>query len=54
MSVAAKKSRAPRQVDKRAVGRSKSTAITFLVFEDNGGDYCWTILDSDGKGRNRR
>jgi uncharacterized protein YegP (UPF0339 family) len=20
------------------------------VFEDNGGDYCWTILGSDGEG----
>ncbi len=24
-------------------------AIKFLVFEDNGGDYHWTILDSAGE-----
>jgi hypothetical protein len=48
MSAAAKKSRATRQAAQRAVGRSESAAIRFLVFEDNGGDYCWTILDGDG------
>ena len=48
MSAAAKKSRATRRAAQRAVGRSESAAITFLVFEDNGGDYCWTILDGDG------
>jgi uncharacterized protein YegP (UPF0339 family) len=49
MATAMTKSRANRQVARRAAGRSESAAITFLVFEDNGGDYCWTILGSDGE-----
>jgi len=23
--------------------------MSFLVFEDNGGDYCWSILGGDGE-----
>jgi uncharacterized protein YegP (UPF0339 family) len=49
MATATEKSRANRQVPRRAGGRSESAALTFLVFEDNGGDYCWTILGSDGE-----
>ena len=44
MAAAAKK-RAAQSV----AGRSDSAAIKFLVFEDNGGDYYWTILGSDGE-----
>jgi hypothetical protein len=50
MSGPAKKSRATRQAEQGATSRSKSPAMTFLVFEDNGGDYCWAILDREGAG----
>jgi uncharacterized protein YegP (UPF0339 family) len=49
MATATKKPRADRQVARHAANRSESAAMTFLVFEDNGGDYCWTILGSDGE-----
>ena len=49
MAAAVKKSRANRQVARRAAGRSESAAITSVVFDDNGGDYCSTILASDGE-----
>jgi uncharacterized protein YegP (UPF0339 family) len=28
---------------------SEAAALKFLVFEDNSGDYRWTILDSAGE-----
>ena len=49
MATATQKTRANRQVTRRAASRSESPAITFLVFEDNGGEYCWMILGSDGE-----
>jgi uncharacterized protein YegP (UPF0339 family) len=49
VATAIQKSWANRQVTRRAASRSESPAITFLVFEDNGGEYCWTILGSDGE-----
>ncbi len=49
MATATKSSRANRQVARRAAAGSESVAITFLVFEDNGGTYCWTIRGSDGE-----
>ena len=45
MATATRKSRVPRRA---AVG-SRSAAITFLVFEDNGGSYSWTVLGPDGE-----
>jgi uncharacterized protein YegP (UPF0339 family) len=33
----------------RAPNGSKSSPMTFLVFEDNGGGYYWTIRDSHGE-----
>jgi len=50
MATATKKSRANRQVARRAAAGSESAAITLLVFEDNGSDYRWMILGSDGEG----
>jgi uncharacterized protein YegP (UPF0339 family) len=44
MTAAAKKSRS-----RGAAARPDSVAITFLVSEDNGGDYSWTILGGDGE-----
>ena len=32
-----------------AVARSKRAAMKFLVFEDNGGEYGWTLLAADGR-----
>ena len=44
MTAAVKKSRS-----RSAAARSDSPAITFLVSEDNSGDYSWTILGRDGE-----
>jgi uncharacterized protein YegP (UPF0339 family) len=49
MATATKKTRAARQVARRAYAVSESEAIKFLVFEDNGGGYHWTIIGSDGE-----
>jgi uncharacterized protein YegP (UPF0339 family) len=48
MATAAKKTRAARQVARRAIAVSESAGITFLVYEDNAGDYRWMILGSRG------
>ena len=44
MSAAVTKSRS-----RSAAARPDSPAISFLVFEDNGGDYCWSIVGGDGE-----
>ncbi len=49
MATATKTPPAKRQIVRRAANRSGSGAITFLVFEDNGGDHYWTILGSAGE-----
>ncbi len=49
MATATKNSRANWQVARRAAAGSESVAITFLVLEDNGGSYRWTISGSDGE-----
>jgi uncharacterized protein YegP (UPF0339 family) len=49
MATATKKARAARRVARRAGAGSDSEAIKFLVFEDNTGDYHWTILGSGGE-----
>jgi uncharacterized protein YegP (UPF0339 family) len=46
MTTATQKERAARQVARRA---KAAAVLTFAVFEDNGGDYRWTILDSTGE-----
>jgi len=48
MATATKKNQA-RQAVRRAAAGSKPAAIEFLVFEDNGGDHYWAILDSSGE-----
>ena len=45
MATATQKERAARQVARRA---KAAAVLTFVVFEDNGGDYRWTILDGTG------
>jgi hypothetical protein len=47
MATATQKSRTSRQV-RRHAGVTGSAAIAFLVFEDNSGNYCWTVLGPDG------
>ena len=37
------------QVAGGAVGESESAAMAFVVFEDNGGDYHWTIVAAGGE-----
>ncbi len=49
MATATQNSRANRQVARRSAAGSESVAITFVVFEDNGGSYYWTIRGSDGE-----
>jgi uncharacterized protein YegP (UPF0339 family)/uncharacterized protein YjbJ (UPF0337 family) len=29
--------------------RSQQASIKFLIFEDNGGDYCWTLVAASGE-----
>jgi len=49
MATATERARAARQVGRRAEAASESEAITFLVFQDNGGNYRWSIVDSRGE-----
>ena len=49
MATATQKSRATPQAQGRAALVAKSAALTFLVFEDNGGSYHWTLLGTDGE-----
>ena len=49
MATAPKKSHATRQAERRAAPVAESAAITFLVFEDNGGSYHWTLSGADGE-----
>jgi uncharacterized protein YegP (UPF0339 family) len=49
MATATKKAGAVRQVVRRASAVSAPAANRYLVFEDNGGDFRWTILGSDGE-----
>ena len=29
--------------------RSEQASMKFLIFEDNGGDYCWTLVAASGE-----
>lgn len=49
MATATKKSPASRHAPLRASAASGPAAIEFLVFEDNAGDYRWTILGNRGE-----
>lgn len=53
MATATKKSRAagrlPRRArEVRAPASAKFPSMEFVIFEDNGGDYHWTIVAADG------
>ena len=45
MATAPQQGRAARRIG----AEWEPSAITFLVFEDNGGEYRWTILDGHGE-----
>ena len=49
MATATKQIRAARHVAHRALAISEVATLTFLVLEDNGGGYYWTILGGDGE-----
>jgi uncharacterized protein YegP (UPF0339 family) len=49
MATATKKSPAARRAAPRASAVSAPARLEFLVFEDNAGDYRWTILGNGGK-----
>ena len=49
MATATKKSRAAGRLAGRANEARAPESMEFLIFEDNGGDYHWTIVAGDGK-----
>jgi uncharacterized protein YegP (UPF0339 family) len=48
MATATKKSRAARRLPRRAPDVHVSESMEFLICEDNGGDYYWTIVAAHG------
>lgn len=44
MATATKKAR----TSKEATASSKSNSMEFRIFEDNGGEYHWTLFDNAG------
>lgn len=48
MATAIKKSRAAKQFARRAPKVRLAPSMEFLIFEDNGGFYYWTIVAGDG------
>jgi uncharacterized protein YegP (UPF0339 family) len=48
MATATKKSRAAKQIAGRVSAARLPESMEFVIFEDNGGDYHWTIVARDG------
>jgi uncharacterized protein YegP (UPF0339 family) len=48
MATATKKARATRRL-KSVEGSASGPSMEFLVFQDNGGRYCWTIVSESGE-----
>ena len=48
MATATKQSRAARQLTGLALDARVPASMEFLIFEDNGGSYHWTIVAGDG------
>jgi uncharacterized protein YegP (UPF0339 family) len=48
MATATKKSRTAGQLARRACDVRRSVSMEFLIFQDNGGAYHWTIVAGDG------
>jgi uncharacterized protein YegP (UPF0339 family) len=49
MATATQKGRAPTGPSRGAEGASESASMEFLIVEDNGGKYHWTLLDRQGE-----
>jgi uncharacterized protein YegP (UPF0339 family) len=49
MATATKQSRAAGQLGRRARNVRESGPMEFLIFQDNGGAYHWTIVAGDGE-----
>jgi uncharacterized protein YegP (UPF0339 family) len=48
MATATKQSRTAKQLAGRALDARVPASMEFLIFEDNGGSYYWTIVAGDG------
>src|SRR5947208_17046794 len=48
MATEKKPARDGRQLARRALDARVPVSMRFLIFEDNGGDYHWTIVARDG------
>jgi uncharacterized protein YegP (UPF0339 family) len=48
MATATKKARAAKQLARRAPQVRVPASLAFLIYEDNGDDYHWTIVAGDG------
>ena len=48
MATATKQGRAPRGASRGREAASESASMEFLIVEDNGGKYQWTLLDREG------
>ena len=49
MATATRKGRTPTGASRGAEGTSESASMEFLIVEDNGGKYHWTLLDREGE-----
>jgi len=49
MATATQKGRAATGASRGAEGASASASMEFLIVEDNGGKYHWTLLDREGE-----
>jgi uncharacterized protein YegP (UPF0339 family) len=49
MTTATQKGCAPTGPSRGAEGASESGSMEFLIVEDNGGKYHWTLLDREGE-----
>ena len=49
MATASKKSRAPRRTSGNGGRLTNSASLEFLVFEDNGGNFHWTVVTASGE-----
>ncbi len=50
MATATKKLDAARPRGRGASPTSPPASLTFVISQDNGGEYLWEIVDGDGKG----
>ena len=53
MATAATKARAKKGANGGTVVAPESVSMEFLIVEDNGGDYHWTLVDRDGNSLGR-